>query len=79
MARLKARSVVKTIARKLRADPISLLFAFCTLAMLSSTVRMWIHWTEISAVLGAFRAASTLTAVTGAAVIVSWWLNTGNE
>jgi hypothetical protein len=40
---------------------------------------MWSRWFEISASLGFYRAAGALAAVTGAALIVSWWLNTGNE
>jgi hypothetical protein len=55
------------------------LFISCTLPMFASVVRMWSHWYEISASLGFYRAAGALAAVTGTALFVSWWLNTGNE
>lgn len=55
------------------------LFISCTLLMLNSVVRMWSHWFEISASFGASRAAGLLGAITGAALVISWWLNTGND
>jgi hypothetical protein len=58
---------------------VSWLFISCTLFMLASVIRMWSHWFEISASLGFYPAAGALAAVTGGALIVSWWLNTGNE
>jgi hypothetical protein len=58
---------------------LSWLFISCTLPMCASVIRMWSRWFEISASLGFYRAAGALAAVTGAALIVSWWLNTGNE
>jgi hypothetical protein len=57
----------------------SWLFIFCTLLMLDSVVRMWSHWPEISASFGSSRATGLLAAITGAALVVSWWLNTGND
>jgi hypothetical protein len=57
----------------------SWVFAFCTLLMLASVVRMWSHWFQISASLGFYRATLTLVAITGAALVVSWWVNTGND
>jgi hypothetical protein len=57
----------------------SWVFAFCTLLMLASVVHMWSHWFEIMASLGLYRAAGMLAAITGAAMVVSWWVNTGNE
>ncbi|MGH6811668.1 MAG: hypothetical protein ACREDM_04770 [Methylocella sp.] len=65
-------------ARSLRTpnDLLSWLFITGTLLMLASVIRMWSHWFEICASLGFHRAAGVLGAVTGAALIVSWWLNT---
>jgi uncharacterized membrane protein len=75
----KARFAVKAGTLKTRINLASWLFIFCALLMLSSVIRMWSHWFEISATLGFYRAAGALAAVTGAALIVSWWVNTGNE
>jgi hypothetical protein len=47
--------------------------------MIASVIRMWSHWFDISATLGFYRAAGILAAVTSAALIVSWWVNTDNE
>ncbi|HEY8032242.1 MAG TPA: hypothetical protein VIF02_07670 [Methylocella sp.] len=47
--------------------------------MLASVIRMWNHWFEISASLGFYKAASVLATVTGAALILAWWLNTDNH
>jgi hypothetical protein len=47
--------------------------------LLASVIRMWSHWFDISASLGFYQAAGILAAVTIAALIVSWWVNTGNE
>jgi hypothetical protein len=47
--------------------------------MLASVIRMWRHWFDISSVLGFDRSAVILTAITGSALIVSWWVNTDNE
>jgi hypothetical protein len=58
---------------------VSWVFAFCTLLMLASVVRMWSHWFEIMASFGLYRAAGMLGAITGAAIIVSCWVNTGND
>jgi hypothetical protein len=69
---LKARFLKK-------ANRLSLLFLSGTLLMLTSVVRMWSHWLEISTSLGFYQAAGVLTAVSGAALILAWWLNTGNE
>jgi hypothetical protein len=74
-----ARSAVKTATFKTHNSLVSWLFIFCTLLMLASVIRMWRHWFEISASLGFYRAAGVLVAVTGAALIVSWWVNTDNE
>src|SRR5450631_1478172 len=74
-----ARSAVKAGPLKTHNKLVSWLFIFCTILMLSSVIRMWGHWFEISTQLGFYRAAGVLTAVTGAALIVSWWVNTGNE
>ena len=60
-------------------NPLSLLFIFCTLLMLASVFRMWNHWFEISASLGYYQAAGVLATVTGAALILAWWLNTDNH
>ena len=74
-----ARPAVKTATIKTRNSLMSWLFLFSTLLMLASVVRMWRHWFEISTSLGFYRAAGVLMAVTGAALIVSWWVNTDNE
>jgi hypothetical protein len=79
MALKKARSAVKAATAKIQHELIPWIFIYCTLLMLSSVIHMWSHWFEISAVLGFLRAACTAAAVTGAAIIVSWWLNTGND
>lgn len=76
---IKERCAVKTETRNPRNDLMSLTFMSCTLLMLASVMHMWSHWSEISALFGPSRAAGTLAAVTGAACVVSWWLNTGNE
>jgi hypothetical protein len=73
-ARVRPRFKAGTFKNRL-----SLLFISCTLPMFASVIRMWSHWFEISASLGFYRAAGAPAAVTGAALIVSWWLNTGNE
>jgi hypothetical protein len=57
----------------------SWVFAFCTLLMLASVVHMWSHWFEIMASLGLDRAAGMLAPITGAALVVAWWVNTGND
>jgi len=72
-----ARSAVKAGTLRTHNKLVSWLFLFCTLLMLSSVIRMWSHWFEISATLGFYPAAGTLVAVTGAALIVSWWLKHG--
>jgi hypothetical protein len=54
-------------------------FAFCTVLTLASVVQMWSQWFEIAAALGFYRTAGVLAAVTGAALVVSWWVNTGND
>jgi hypothetical protein len=45
--------------------------------MAAGVVRMWSHWIEISASLGFYPAACATAATTGAALIVSLWVNTG--
>lgn len=74
-----ARAALKAETFKSHNKLVSWLFVFCTLVMLASVVRMWGHWSEISTMLGFDRAAVVLTAVTSAALIVTWWVNTGNE
>ena len=68
-------------ASALKADDklASWVFAFCALLTLASVVHMWSHWFEIGAVFGFYRAAGVLVAVTGAALLVCWWVNTGND
>ena len=75
-----ARSAVKAGTLKTQNNLVSWVFISCTLLMLSSVIRMWSHWFEISASLGFYPAAGAFVAVTGAALIVSWWpVDTGNE
>jgi len=74
----KPFSVAKAKAAKAENSFMSLLFIFCTLLMLASVIRMWSHWFEISATLGFDRATIILASVTGAALFVSWWVNTDN-
>ncbi len=74
-----ARSAVKAETLRTHNKLVSWLFLFSTLLMLSSVIRMWSHWFEISATLGFYPAAGTLAAVTGAALVVSWWVNTDND
>ena len=74
-----ARPAVKAATLKTHATLASWVFIFCTLLMLASIVHMWSHWLEIWAVLGFDRAAGVLAEVTGAALVVSWWANTGND
>jgi hypothetical protein len=78
MTQGNARSAVKTGSLNTH-NVLSWLFISCTLLMLMSVIRMWSHWLEISASLGFYPAAGALAAVTGAALNLSWWLNTGNE
>ena len=68
-----ARSAVKAGTLKTQNNLVSWVFISCTLLMLSSVIRMWSHWFEISASLGFYLAAGAPVAVTGAALIVSWW------
>jgi uncharacterized membrane protein len=76
----KARPAEKAATLKTHHDTLaSWVFAFCTLLMLASVVHMWTHWFEIMASLGFYRAAGMLAAITGAALVVSWWVNTGND
>ena len=75
----KARSAVKARTLRTHYNLASWLFMFCTLLMLASVIRMWSHWFEISMTLGFYRAAGILIAVTGAALVVSWWVNTDND
>jgi len=74
-----ARSAIRAETLKTHNKLASWLFMLCTLLMLASVIRMWSHWFEISASLGFSRAAGLLAVITGAALIVSWWVNTGNE
>ncbi|MGH6794466.1 MAG: hypothetical protein ACREDH_04525 [Methylocella sp.] len=77
-SRLKAGALkfhYNLLSRLKARDRLSWLFFTSTLLMLASVIRMWSHWFEISASLGFYRAAGVLGAVTGAALIVSWWLN----
>lgn len=74
-----ARSAIKAGTLKAHNNLASYLFIFCTVLMLASVIRMWSHWFEISLTLGFYRAAGVLSAITGAALIVSWWVNTGND
>jgi hypothetical protein len=74
-----ARFAIKAATLTIRDRLPSWVFIFCTLLMLASVVRMWSHWFEIVAVLGFDRAAGVLTVITGAALVVSWWVNTGND
>ena len=74
-----ARSAVNAGTLKSHSNLVAWLFIFCTLLMLASVIRMWSHWFDISATLGFYQAAGILAAVTSAALIVSWWVNTGNE
>ncbi|HUI19799.1 MAG TPA: hypothetical protein VLZ74_01960 [Methylocella sp.] len=72
-------STVKAKTIKSQTDLARWLFMFCTLLLLASVIRMWSHWLEISATLGFYPAAVALSAVTGAALIVSWWVNTDSD
>lgn len=80
MTSRNARHAEKVAILKTHRDTLaSWVFAFCTLLMLASVAHMWSHWFEIMASLGLSRAAGMLAAITGAAMVVSWWVNTGNE
>jgi hypothetical protein len=74
-----ARFAVRATIFKTYDKLASLVFIFCTLLMLASVVRMWSHWFQISASFGFYRATLMLVAITGAAFVVSWWVNTGND
>jgi hypothetical protein len=74
-----ARAAETAPRLKTRSKLVPWLFIFWTLLLLASIIRMWGHWFDILAKLGFHRAAGALAAVTGAALIASWWLNTGNE
>jgi hypothetical protein len=76
----KARPAEKAATLKTHHDTLaSWVFAFCTLLMLASVVHMWSHWFEIMASFGLYRAAGMLAPITGAALVVSWWVNIGND
>jgi hypothetical protein len=79
MAQSGARSAVKVNILKTQDDAVSWLFMFCSLLMAAGLVHMWSHWIEISASLGFYPAACVLAATTGTALIVSLWVNTGND
>ena len=74
-----ACSAIRAETLKTHNKLASWLFMLCTLLMLASVVHMWSHWLEIWAVFGFDRAAGVLAGVTGAALVVSWWANTGND
>src|SRR5262249_4648964 len=74
-----ARAAIKAATLKSYDRLASFVFLVCTLLMLASVFRMWSHWFEIAAMLGFDRAAGVLVAITSAAVLVSWWVNTGND
>lgn len=76
MTRSRPRSATKSEVLKTSSIPISWSFLFCTLLMLSDIISMWSHWSELSDSLGIYSAAGSIASVTGAAVILSWWLNT---
>ena len=78
MAQTRARSAVKVEARRTDGDLVSGLFIICALLALTSVIPMWSHWAELSASLGFYSAACLLTAITAAALFVSYWLNTDN-
>ena len=77
-ANWEARSAVKMEALNTRSNLVSWLFISCTLT-LASVIPVWNHWVELSVSLGFYPAACVLTAITGAALIVSLWVNTDNE
>lgn len=79
MTARNAQAAIKAVTLKSHATLASLLFISCTLLTLSSVIHMWRHWFEICATLGSYRAAAILTAVTGAGLIVSWWVNVDND
>lgn len=66
----------KSATLKTRDRLAAWLFLISTLLMLSSVFHMWSHWLEIAADLGSGRAACILSAVTGAALVLAWWVNT---
>jgi hypothetical protein len=76
----KARAAENAATLKTHHDTLaSWVFAFCTLLMLASVVDMWSHWFEVMASFGLYRAAGMLAPITGAALVVSWWVNTEND
>jgi hypothetical protein len=80
MTSQKARAAEKAATLKTRPDTLaSWVFAFCTLLMLASVVDMWSHWFEVMDSFGLYRAAGMLGSITGAALVVSWLVNTGND
>jgi hypothetical protein len=79
MPRIGARSTAKVAALKTSSSRISWLFISYTVLTVASLVPMWSHWTELSDLLGFYRAAGALMSVTGAGVFFAWWLTTGNS
>ncbi|GEM_PF-1022309 len=73
------RSAVKAATLKIQHNFAALAFLVCTLLMLASVIRMWSHWFEISAIFGFYKTSVIVSAITGAALIVSWWVNTDND
>ena len=80
MTSQKARAAEKAATLKTHHDTLAFwVFAFCTLLMLASVVDMWSHWFEVTDLFGLYRAAGMFASITGAALVVSWWVNTGND
>ena len=79
MARSGGRSAVKANTLKTQGDAVSWLFISCTLFMAAGVVHMWNDGIEISASLGFYPAVCAIAATTGAALIVSLSVNTGND
>ena len=78
MARSWTRSVAKAEVLNSSSTSISWPFLLCTLLMLSDIASLWSHWAELADSLGIYPAAGAIGSVTGAAMILSWWLNTDN-
>ena len=78
MIRNRVRSAAKAETSKTHSTLASWFFISCTFLLLTSLISMWSHWFEICASFGFYQAAGALLSITGAALIISWWVNTDN-
>ena len=75
----KAYSAVKARTVNRHDKLLTCPFIFCTLWMLASVIRMCSHWSEIAAAFGVDRAAGVPAGLSGTTLVISRWVDTGND